>query len=122
MKENNNITKEIYVAGCKHFSGRETYHHKDCPHYEDSLSEMYNKQTEERRAKNEAIYFNDAWDEIQRESAFPIIFRNIELCKLIQEKEQRIEELEAENERLIRLLEAIGDTSLYWGHKAKTST
>jgi hypothetical protein len=29
------------VTGCKHFTGGELKHHKDCPFYEDSLSKKY---------------------------------------------------------------------------------
>lgn len=28
------------VAGCTHFTGGEIRHHKDCPYYKESLSEM----------------------------------------------------------------------------------
>lgn len=28
-------------AGCKHFTGGEVRHHKDCQYYKDSFSEMY---------------------------------------------------------------------------------
>ena len=31
------------AAGCKHFSGGELKHHKDCPFYEDSLSKKYDE-------------------------------------------------------------------------------
>lgn len=31
------------VTGCKHFSGGELKHHKDCPFYEDSLSKKYDE-------------------------------------------------------------------------------
>jgi hypothetical protein len=29
------------IAGCKHFTGGEVKHHKDCPYYSESLSKMY---------------------------------------------------------------------------------
>lgn len=29
------------VTGCKRFIGGEIKHHKDCPHYPDSMSQMY---------------------------------------------------------------------------------
>ena len=29
------------VAGCKHFTGGEIKHHKDCPYYPESFSKMY---------------------------------------------------------------------------------
>lgn len=31
------------VAGCKYFDGGEIYHHKHCPHYEDSFSQRYDE-------------------------------------------------------------------------------
>ena len=31
------------VAGCKNYTGYETYHHKDCPFYPDSFSERFDK-------------------------------------------------------------------------------
>lgn len=31
------------IPGCKHFTGGEVKHHKDCPNYKDSLSEYYDK-------------------------------------------------------------------------------
>lgn len=29
------------ILGCKVFSGNETYHHKDCPHYPESFSKRF---------------------------------------------------------------------------------
>ena len=37
-------TETNCVAGCNHFSGGELKHHKDCPHYPDSMSERYDRQ------------------------------------------------------------------------------
>lgn len=31
------------VTGCKHFTGGEIKHHKDCPFYPDSMSQIYDK-------------------------------------------------------------------------------
>lgn len=31
------------VAGCKHFTGGEAHHHKDCPHYPESMSRVYDE-------------------------------------------------------------------------------
>lgn len=36
MEENKCIT------GCKHFHGGEILHHRHCPYYEESISQMYN--------------------------------------------------------------------------------
>lgn len=34
------MSKIKCVAGCKHFTGGEIKHHKDCPYYPESFSEM----------------------------------------------------------------------------------
>lgn len=34
------MSKIKCVAGCKHFTGGEIKHHKDCPFYPESFSEM----------------------------------------------------------------------------------
>lgn len=50
------------VAGCKVFEGNETHHHKDCPHYPESLSKRFdllqaeNKQLKERYKEHEQLW------------------------------------------------------------------
>lgn len=39
-------TETNCIVGCNHFSGGEIKHHKDCPHYPDSLSQIYDRQNE----------------------------------------------------------------------------
>ena len=34
------VVKAECVAGCKVYTGDEVYHHKDCPHYAESMSRM----------------------------------------------------------------------------------
>ena len=41
------------VAGCKHFTGGEVKHHKDCPYYPESLSKMYDDLKEDVDKLNE---------------------------------------------------------------------
>jgi hypothetical protein len=41
------------VAGCKHFTGGELKHHKDCFHYPESLSKMYDDLKEQERMYSE---------------------------------------------------------------------
>lgn len=31
------------APGCRHFTGGEIKHHKDCPHYPESMSKMYDE-------------------------------------------------------------------------------
>ena len=47
------------VAGCKNYTGYETYHHKDCPFYPDSFSERFDKLNSEwqKQQDNSAIGF-----------------------------------------------------------------
>ncbi len=46
------------VTGCKRFTGGEIKHHKDCPHYPDSMSQMYDN------LKNEVKMFKLNVDQI----------------------------------------------------------
>jgi len=44
MIEKENCAKNVEekcVDGCKHYTGGEIKHHKDCPYYTESLSKMY---------------------------------------------------------------------------------
>ena len=41
------------VAGCKHFTGGEIKHHKDCPYYPQSFSKMYDDLEEKVKKINE---------------------------------------------------------------------
>ena len=40
------------VAGCKHFTGGEIKHHKDCPYYPESFSKMYDDLEEKVKKLN----------------------------------------------------------------------
>lgn len=34
---------DLCVAGCQHYTGEEIRHHKDCPHYPESLSQLFDQ-------------------------------------------------------------------------------
>ena len=47
------------IAGCQHFTGGEVYHHKDCPHYPESFSKMYDKLFDKLRTLLDSLPNND---------------------------------------------------------------
>ena len=55
------------VAGCKHFTGGEIKHHKDCPYYPESFSKMYDDLEEKVKKLNEPAV--SKCDGIERESS-----------------------------------------------------
>jgi len=56
------------IMGCKHFTGGEIKHHKDCPFYPDSLSKMYDDLKNRLNIRRELIEFLDSIRDYMRES------------------------------------------------------
>ena len=48
-------------AGCKYFSGGEVKHHKDCVHYPESFSKMYDDIYQQNKEKDGTFFKNETW-------------------------------------------------------------